>query len=68
MSSTALLLINHGGLFQRLPHFVYSGGRKSKFQCDPDNLSVDNIKEMVLGLGIQRVGLNASTIASLNSL
>ncbi|KAJ8443157.1 hypothetical protein Cgig2_005708 [Carnegiea gigantea] len=51
MSSKSLLLINHGGSFRRLPHFSYSGGPKSKFQCDPDHLSVDNIKDMILTLG-----------------
>lgn len=51
MSSKSLLLINHGGSFRRLLHFSYSGGRQSKFQCDLDYQSVDNIKDMVLKLG-----------------
>jgi len=51
MPITAVLHVHHGGCFQKVPHLVYGLGEMKKVECDPDYLSVGNIKDIVIELG-----------------
>ena len=46
--ATASLRIFHGGSFERVHHLLYTKLEASNVYMDPDYLSVDNIKEIVV--------------------